>query len=339
MSSRGRRRHAQIGHGGRGDHGIPAGQRPACPPLPRSDTAQGDRQPDGPGRLASRGLRRDRHGPPARAHGLQGNADASRHPRRDEGTRSPVQRHDLARSHQLLRDIARRRMQNLEFAIAARSRPHGQQPDQGRGSRDRVLGGAQRVRDRREFARARVVAADDGRRLRVAQLRQVDNRQPLRHRASARRQPAGFLQAVLPARQRRAGRRRQVRREESTRIYRQIFRLSSPAQTASSRRPTRKSLLRMASVSSPCAGSATSVWSGCSITSRPPRTQSFRRSKSWATSSNPSLRGGSTRPWSNPRRPPAFPSRPPRVTIRGRSRSSPRSIPRTGRRWKKSGTS
>ena len=67
----------------------------------------------------------------------------------------------------------------------------------------------------RELARARAVAADDGRRLRVAQLRQVDDRQPLRHRARAGRQPAGLLQEVLPARQRHARRRRQVRRKES----------------------------------------------------------------------------------------------------------------------------
>ncbi len=56
---------------------------------------------------------------------------------------------------------------------------------------------------RRKLARGRAVATDDGRRLRVAQLRQVDDRQPLRHRARAGRQPAGLLQEILPARQRR----------------------------------------------------------------------------------------------------------------------------------------
>ena len=66
----------------------------------------------------------------------------------------------------------------------------------------------------RELPPARALAADDGRRLRMAQLRQVDHRQPHRHRARAGRQPAGLLQEVLPARQRHAGRRRQVRREE-----------------------------------------------------------------------------------------------------------------------------
>ena len=35
------------------------------------------------------------------------------------------------------------------------------------------------IRDGRKLARAGAVAADDGRRLRVAQLRQVDDRQPI----------------------------------------------------------------------------------------------------------------------------------------------------------------
>ena len=63
--------------------------------FPDPTPSQGHRQPDGPGRLAARGLRRDGHGPPSGAHGLQGNADPSRHPRCNEGTRGPVQRLDL----------------------------------------------------------------------------------------------------------------------------------------------------------------------------------------------------------------------------------------------------
>ena len=42
--------------------------------FPDSVASQGHRQPDGLRRLAARGLRRDGHGPPARAHGLQGDA-------------------------------------------------------------------------------------------------------------------------------------------------------------------------------------------------------------------------------------------------------------------------
>ena len=137
---------------GRGDHRVPARQRPAGPALSRSVAAQGHRQPDRPRRLATRGLRRDGHGPPARAHGLQGDADPPRHPRRDEGARSPVQRHHLVRPHQLLRDTAGQRREP-RVRHQARGRPDGQQPDQGRGSLHRVLGGPQRVRDGREFSR------------------------------------------------------------------------------------------------------------------------------------------------------------------------------------------
>ena len=121
----GRVRDAQEGHVGRGDHRVPAGQRPPRAPVPRSDAAQGDRQPDGPGRLASRGLRRDGHGPSSGAHALQGDADPPRHPRRDEGARSPVQWLDLARSNQLLRDIARLRPEP-RVRHPARGRPHDQ---------------------------------------------------------------------------------------------------------------------------------------------------------------------------------------------------------------------
>ena len=115
--------------------------------FPRPVAAQGHRQPHRPRRLAARGLRRDRHGPPARAHGLQGDAHPPRHPRRHEGARGPVQRLDLARPDQLLRDPAGQRREP-RVRHPARGRPDGQQPDQGRGPRHRVLGGPQRVRDR-----------------------------------------------------------------------------------------------------------------------------------------------------------------------------------------------
>ena len=51
------------------------------------------------------------------------------------------------RSDQLLRDLAGHRPEP-RVRHPARGRPHGQQPDQGRGPGDRVLGGPQRVRDR-----------------------------------------------------------------------------------------------------------------------------------------------------------------------------------------------
>ena len=53
---------------------------------------------------------------------------------------------------------------------------------------------------RREQPDAHPHPAHDGGRLRMAQLRQIDHRQPLRHRACADRQPAGLLPEVLSAR-------------------------------------------------------------------------------------------------------------------------------------------
>ena len=108
-------------------------------------------------------------------------------------------------------------------------------PIKARGPGHRVLGRPQRVRDGRELTRERAVAADGGRRLRMAQLRQVDDRQPLRHRARAGRQPAGLLQEVLPARQCHARRGRQVRRGEGARVHQQVLRLLAPARSQAAR--------------------------------------------------------------------------------------------------------
>ena len=70
---------------------------------------------------------------------------------------------------------------------------------------------------RRERARQRAVRAHAVRRLRLAQLRQVDDRRALRHRERADRAAAGLLPDVLPAGQRHAARRRQVRRSRHAR--------------------------------------------------------------------------------------------------------------------------
>ena len=137
---------AQQGGLGRGNHRVSAGQRAAGVALSRSVAAQGHRQPDRLRRLAARGLRRDGHGPPAGAHGVQGNARPSRHPRRHEGAGSSVQRLDIVRPYQLLRDaVGQRREPGVRHQ--ARGRPDGEQPHQGRGPRHRVLGGSQRIRD------------------------------------------------------------------------------------------------------------------------------------------------------------------------------------------------
>ena len=108
--------------------------------------------------------------------------------------------------------------ENLEFGHRARSRPPGQQLHQARGPRLGNDRGAQRVRDRRE----QPANASCSQRMMAAAYEwhnygKIDHRQPQRHRARADRQPAGLLQEVLPARQRRADRRRQVRRGQGPR--------------------------------------------------------------------------------------------------------------------------
>ncbi len=62
-------------------------QRLAGAAVSRSVAADGDRQPDGARRLAARGLWRNRHGPLARAHGVQGHAHAPGHSQASAGAR------------------------------------------------------------------------------------------------------------------------------------------------------------------------------------------------------------------------------------------------------------
>ena len=83
-------------------------QRPARAALPRSDQADDHRQHHLPGRLAQRELRRDRNGAPARAPGLQGNAEPHQHPAGADGARRAAERLDLVRPHELLRDVPAR---------------------------------------------------------------------------------------------------------------------------------------------------------------------------------------------------------------------------------------
>ena len=87
----------------------------------------------------------------------------------------------------------------------------------------------------RELARARALAADDGRGLRVAQLRQVRRSATARTSSAFPPTACELLQEVLPARQRHAGRRRQVRREEGARLHQQILRLICPGRSESFR--------------------------------------------------------------------------------------------------------
>ena len=87
-------------------HRVQARQRAPGAAVPRPDAVDGDGQHHVPRRLAPRGLRRDRHGAPARAHDVQGLADASQRAEAARREGRPAQRHDVARSHELLRDAA-----------------------------------------------------------------------------------------------------------------------------------------------------------------------------------------------------------------------------------------
>ena len=116
-SDPGSRGSASKGRGGGGDHRVPARQRAAGAALPRSVPAQGHGQPDGLRRVAARGVRRDGHGAPARAHALQGDAHSSRHP---QGCSRIAEPSSTAR-HGSIGPITMRRSpprdENLEFAL------------------------------------------------------------------------------------------------------------------------------------------------------------------------------------------------------------------------------
>ncbi len=151
-----RRRAAGRRHAGRldrGHHRVHARQRPARAAVSGRDQADGHRQRHVSGRLAPRELRRDGHGAPARAPDVQGHAvDRERLP----GARPPrdaLQRLDVVRPHQLLRDVHRLRR---ESRLGARDggRPHGERFHRAEGPRHRDDGRAQRVRERREQSAA-----------------------------------------------------------------------------------------------------------------------------------------------------------------------------------------
>ena len=72
-----------------------------------------------------RELRRDRHGAPARAPDVQGHAQAPERRPGVQPARRALQRHHLARPHQLLRDSSRPSDDNLDVGDRAGGRPHG----------------------------------------------------------------------------------------------------------------------------------------------------------------------------------------------------------------------
>src|SRR3989442_3333283 len=190
---------------------VPAGERPA----PAHAARPGHRHRHGahhlPGRLAPRGLRRERHGAPARAPAVQGLRAPSQHQGRVHAPRRALERHHVERPHDLLRDLRRQRRQS-RVGDRDGSRPHAELVRLQATPRQRDERGAQRVRAWREQPRQRAVPAHAAGGLPLAQLRQSDHRHALGHRAGADRQAAGLLPHLVPARQRGADRRRALRR-------------------------------------------------------------------------------------------------------------------------------
>ena len=150
----------------RGHHRVPPRQRPARPALPRPDQATRHRQHHRPGRLAPRGLRRDRHGPPARAHALQGHAQAPQHPEGAAATTGRAVNGTTCVDRTNYFETLPATDENLELALELEAdrmvNSHHRQEGSGRGDDRRP----QRVRERARTAPARVLEpADDGHRL------------------------------------------------------------------------------------------------------------------------------------------------------------------------------
>ena len=212
------------GHDDRRIQRISLGQRAASPHLPRRFQTDRHGQSDGLRRLAARRLWRNRHGPPAGAHAVQGNADPHAHSQSAARARSPLQRHHLGRPHQLLRDDAGHRRQSGIRAWPWK--PTGM--INSNVSREDLISEMTVVRNEFErgenmpgvllYQRLLATAYD------WHNYGKVDDRQPHRHRARADRPAEAVLRQVLSARQRHAGRGRQVRRSQDAGADRQVFR-------------------------------------------------------------------------------------------------------------------
>ncbi len=210
------RRRSGQGHVGRRHYRVPPRQRPHRAALPGPDQAHDHGQRHVQGGLAQRELRRDRNGAPPRAHALQGHAQPQEHPPGADRARREAQRIHLVRPDQLLRDVS---VERGEPQVGARSRgrPDGELVRRQEGPRHRDDGRPQRVRDGRKRSGRHPGGARPLDGVPLAQLRQVDDRSEVGPRARPHRAAAGVLPHVLPARQRRAPRRRPLRRGEDAR--------------------------------------------------------------------------------------------------------------------------
>ena len=193
------------------------------------------------------GLRRDRHGPPAGAHGVQGHAEASRHATGPDASTAPgsTARTWFDRTNYF--ETMPATDENLEWALELEADRMVNTFIAKEGPRLGNDGRPQRVRDGREqpdgvLIKRMMAAAYEWHNYGKST---IGTR--VRHRERADREAAGVLQEVLPAGQRRADRRGQVRRGEGAGADRGEISARFRGRSASWSRPTPRSRRRTAS--------------------------------------------------------------------------------------------
>ena len=184
------------------------------------------------GRLAPRGLRRDRHGPPARAPGVQGIAEAPATFRRSSPSTARVR---TAPPGSTARTTSRRSPRPTtisSWALDLEVGPHGQLLHRQGGSRQRDDRRPQRVRVRARTVPTSVLLE---RVMSTAYLWHNYGKSTIGSRSDIENVPIDRLQAfyrkLLSARQRRPARRRQIRRAEDARADRASTSASIPKPT------------------------------------------------------------------------------------------------------------
>ena len=253
----------------------------------------------------ARELRRDRHGAPARAPGVQGHAagipnipqELTEHGARPNGTTWSDRTNYF--------ETFAATDENLELGARSRGRPDGQLVHRQEGSRQRDDRRPQRVRDRARTARS---ACCCERVMSTAYLWHNYGKSTIGARVDIENVPIdrlqAFYQTLLPARQRGAARRRQVRRAEDARARSTSTSAPIPKPTRTlpnaSTPPSRR---RTASARSRCAASATCSASCRRLPRAVGRAPGLRRHRHpRRRSSATRRRAGCTRRWSRRRR-------------------------------------
>ena len=216
--------------------------------VPRRVEADDHGQRHVPRRRRARELRRDRDGAPARAPRVQGHAHVAATSCRSWAAAAcaSTARTGWDRTNYFETFTASQRQPRLGAVDG--SRPDGEFVHPQERPRLRDDRRAQRVRERREQSRSSVLF---GKMLSTAYQWHNYGHVPIGARSDIENVDIGRLQAfyktVLPAGQRRADRRRQVRRGPDARADRQVLRPDSQARAHAARASTRRSRCRTAS--------------------------------------------------------------------------------------------